>query len=389
METLARASRPLSLVVSLGCSLAIFAACGAPPAAVAPAPASSASASPSASAAPSSSSGAEAASGKAAACFSAARGAQPLARVELVGDELLVCVGSKGEPTAECLSIDPRSAKVSGAPAWARAAVGALPSAASPEGKRTPYEVKATANDLAICKLGSAECTTLKPGYAALPGVGWGEDFNAAQAAKAGSTTTYTRKLVAAANDDGTKVFVLAAEATKKGAATTWSVFGDTFEVANSRRIAHVLLSSSAGSSSAIADLGARWHVAWVGDRLWLAGTDPRSGASTQEFLDPNAGTTLELGHPSFLLSVGDAWLVGTQKSGYGLVKIVEPRSLANLGKYPLPNQPTSIGDGLPAYAVARGDGTAWVAFANPPGVMVVDVAKHAASSPVMLPICP
>lgn len=389
MEKLIRFA--LSIAAPLCCSLVgLSASCGGANQGAAATPAASASSAPSSIA----STGPTAAPTEAASlppgCVAPAKALAPLARVEIVGDALVVCVGGKADATVGCLAVDPKSGKTQSAPAWTRGPTGALPPPPAPERQRAAYEVKATVVDVVVCKAGTTECKTVHPGYAALPGVGFGEDYVAGAAEKTASTK-FTRKLIAAANDDGTKVFVLAAELSKKGTPATrsaWTVFGDTFDVASGKRLSRVPLLGVGGSSNAITDPGARWQAAWVGNRVWLAAFD-RAGASAQEFLDPAAGTTLDLGDPSFLLPAGDAWLVGTSKGGVDLVKIVEPKSLANLGKYGLPGAPTPAGDGLSSFAVMRPDGTAWVAFANPPGVAVIDVVKHSASTPTLFSICP
>lgn len=374
-----------------GALLAFVASCGGSgKEAASPTAAPSASTSASSSAAPETTATPEPEKPAKAACIAPAAATKPLARVEVVGDELIVCAGSKDEATVPCVSVDPKSGKTSASPAWTRGAAGALPLAPAPERQKVAYEVRSTVVDVSICKAATAECKSVHPGYAALPGVGFGEDYVAAANEKTASTK-YTRKLIAAANADGSKLFVLAADLSKKGTPQTlssWTVFGDTFDVASGKRLSHVALMGPGGSSNAITDPGAKWQAAWLGERVWLAAVD-RGGGTAQEFLDPTAGTTLDLGNPSFLIPAGDAWLVGTAKGGVDLVKIVEPKSLANLGKYGLPGGALPNGDGLSSFAIARADGTAWVAFANPPGVAVVDVAKHAASSPVLFPICP
>jgi hypothetical protein len=231
----------------------------------------------------------------------------------------------------------------------------------------------------------------VKPGYVALPGVGWGEDYKAASAEKTPSAT-FTRKFHAAASDDGAKLFVLAPELAKKGnaaALSSWKVYGDTFDVATGKRLSHAALMGDGGTSSAVADLGAAWQITWLGERVWLAGFEAHGTAAAQEFLDPAAGTTLALGDPSFLVQAGDVWLLGTASAAGDVVKIVEPKSLSNLAKYALPGHAAASPARYVLQATPRKDGTVWVAFANPPGAIVIDAAKHAASAPALLPICP
>jgi hypothetical protein len=314
--------------------------------------------------------------------------------VEVGRDAMVVCVGGAGATPGSCLAVDPRNAKVDAAPSWAPPAgtaadAGAAPP--SPANRRATYTVASTATELSVCKTGTAECRTVKPGYAALPGVGWGEDYKTAATEKTPSPG-FTRKFHAAASDDGTKVFVLAPEVAKKGNAATlssWKVYGDTFDVATGKRLSHAALMGDGGTSSAIADPGTAWQLTWLGERVWLAGFEAHGAAAAQEFLDPAAGTTLSLGDPSFLVQAGDVWLIGTASAAGDIVKIVEPKSLSNLAKFSVPGHAAAAPARYVLQAAPRNDGTVWVAFANPPGTIVIDAAKHAASAPAFLPICP
>lgn len=329
-----------------------------------------------------------------AACVPSARSQEPFTHVEVGRDAMIVCVGGAGAAPVPCLSVDPRNARIEAAPSWAPPAGTPTDAAAappSPAKRQAAFTVSSTATEISVCKAGTTECRTVKPGSAALPGVGWGEDYKAAATEKLASTT-FTRKFHAAANDDGSKLFVLVPELAKKGSAaalSSWKVYGDTFDVATGKRLSHAALMGDGGTSSAVADLGAAWQLTWLGERVWLAGFDAHGPTAAQEFLDPAAGTTLSLGDPSFLVQAGDVWLLGTASPSGDVVKIVEPKSLSNLAKYALPGHAAASPARYVLQATPRNDGTVWVAFANPPGAIVIDAAKHAASAPALLPICP
>ncbi len=326
-------------------------------------------------------------------CLPAAARGATLAHVEAIGDAqgaLLVCYGAHAAPSAPCLTVDPGTGKPSASSTWTRPAN--APSKhrgvyASPADRKAAYTVDATATELSVCKAGTNECRKVRPGYAAKAGVGFGEPFDAKDAA---TIAKLTKRLIAAASEDGKRLFVLDVESKKGGGGAAFDVFGDTFDVDGGKRLARTQLVGGSGASNAVADPGALFQLAWIGDRLWLAGYDAKDTTSAQELLDPVGGAMLDLGAPSFFVPEGNVWVAGLASPDGDLVKLVEPKSLSNLAKFPLPSttiaaEPTR---GL-LRAVRRPDGKVWVAFANPPGTVVIDTGRVDAMQPVALPICP
>ncbi len=312
-----------------------------------------------------------------------------LAHVEPTTAGLLVCYGGRDQANIPCLTVDPGTGQPSASSTWTRPA--GEPGKhrgvyAAPSDRKTTYTVASTAADLTVCKANTAECRKVKPEYAAQAGVGFAEDYKTKDADKSKSLT---RQYHAAASDDGKRLFVLDVEPVKPGDRANWNVYGDTFDIDSGKRAAHVPLIGNGGTSNSLTDPGALWQLVWLGDRVWMASFDAKDTTSEQELLDPVGGSLLDLGAPSFFVPEGGLWVAGLAGTNGDLVKLVEPKSLSNVAKVTLPSSTIAADPtrGL-LRAVRRPDGKVWVAYANPPGTVVIDTSSVDSTQPVTLPIC-
>lgn len=368
----------ISVSSSLALASLLFVACSpATPAPVAPEAAPSASAAPatSVSASPSAVSSVVTPTPPPA-CLPKSVAKHPLAHVEVAGTEATVCVGtsenvSEGQ-SYPCVKVDAKTARVTAASAWIAPKVTERPLPVA------PFTVATVGKDLKVCKAGAKDCATIKTGFKA-PKMATGADGKDA--------------LIAAVNADGSKVFALDGEI-RKGAdpnlTTSLVVFGDTFDVKTGKRLSHVELTYSEKNKHVLVDQSDTWSVAWMGERVLVGGYRCCGPAGAKELLDPKTGKTLILGDPQFFLALDDTtWLLGNEGSSDQLtfVDIVAGKELA---KVSLPNAPMDEGPELYALDATKLDGgTVLVAFANPPGVALLDVAKKSLSAPIKLPICP
>lgn len=358
-------------------SLSILAcgACGGsePPPKAAPA-ASSASVSAAASSSAPSSSAADTAPAPAPLCLPKAIEKHPLAHVEVVGDQALVCYSpeervSEGQ-TYPCLKVDTKATRVIAASSWKAPTAEKAPAAAE------PFSLTSTDKEIKVCKTGGKDCWTIKPGYAK-PKLSEGE--------KSG--------LIAAVSDDGTKVFAIDGEIPKgKNPSLTTSlvVYGDTFDVKTGKRLAHVNLTSTEKAPHVLSDQSDTWSATWIGERVLVSGYRCCGPAGAKELLDPKTGSTLLLGDPQLFEAVdGNTWLLANEGSADQL-SVVDVATGKVTAKLSLPNRP--LEDGPEQYAIDAiklPGGGVLVSFANPPGVAVLDVAKPSLSTPLKLPICP
>jgi hypothetical protein len=281
----------------------------------------------------------------------------PIAHVSVEGKEVIACyllseheVAGTGYP---CIKVDPRARTFATAPSW-------FPGQ-SAEPSNKAYTTKTTDKEITVCKSGTSDCKTVKPGFAQPKGVGSADS-----------------QLVADASPDGSKVFVVEVASAKAPV----SAFGTTFDVASGKKTTRVPLPM-------LKDPSDYWQVSWVGKRVQVSTHRCCGPDGSSALVDPNSGASFSLGDPNMFVKVkNDKFLLGTESTAgtkISIVSVDEGKILKELGGL-------SKGFDEPELNVLDGvvlpDGAAVVVHANPPGVALVDVDAMTMSPSVPIPVC-
>jgi len=298
------------------------------------------------------------------ACFPKGTANSPLVHVEIEGTNATVCVASKKDNAEDhpCAKVDTKTSKVSAAKRWVQG------TPTDPVEQPAKYAVKSGAKGLEVCDGAGKDCHPI--------------------AYKPPKKSPH-EGLVAAVNDDGSKLFVLTNEM-KPGKEATLVVFGDTYEVKTGKRLFHVALTSSEKKPHVFFDTSDTWMVSFLGDRVLASGYRCCGPAGAKELIDPKTGDSLWLGDPQFFVSIdASTWLLGNESDKGGVISIVDVAKGVVAGKTELPNKAFPEPELYAMDARKLGDGNMLITFANPPGIAIVDVAKKSLSTPQKLPLCP
>ncbi|MGZ3418622.1 MAG: hypothetical protein ACXVEE_12190 [Polyangiales bacterium] len=281
----------------------------------------------------------------------------PLAHVALEGKEVVACyrldmheVAGTGYP---CIKVDPRAKTFATAPSW-------FPGTPVPSTKA--WTVKTTEKEVTVCKSGTNDCKTVKPGFTQPKGVGNADSL-----------------LVADVSPDGSKLFVIEVTSAKMPVST----FGDTFDVATGKRTSRIPL-------KLLEDPSDYWQIAWVGKRVQVTTHRCCGPAGSSALVDPQSGASSSLGDPNMFVHVkGDKFLLGTENSTSTKVSIVSVdegkilKDLTGLAAKGFDEPELNVLD-----AVVLPDGAAAVVHANPPGVALVDVDAMTMTPSLPIPVC-
>jgi hypothetical protein len=294
---------------------------------------------------------------------SAARGG--VAHIQLRGPHALACFLGENESarpgkTYPCLLVDVVSKSVLAREAWTqpRAANAEAPSSAA-------FELTLTASAVTVCARASNQCSTVKV-------------LHKPMAAGRGDAEDET--LIAAVNDDGSRLFVFAPEL-KRG---QLAVYGDVYAVPTGKRLAHVEL-TALGNLPLFADRSNSWSARFLGRKLVL-GDYVCCGPGGVAFLfDPDRKHIRSLhGYDGELLPLGENVYAVRDENTVTLLDVEQMRELAFFATASesagSPEEPDAL--------IAAAGSTLVVAYANPPGLLVIDITTRSAAPPLRLPIC-
>jgi hypothetical protein len=287
------------------------------------------------------------------------RSAAGIARLGVKDKAIHVCYERAEERAGRdyaCIAFDTESRTSSIVPA------GTEPPEAPPA--PSAYSVETTAQAITVCKSGTKDCATVRPGYRAP---------NAAD----------KKELTAAVSPDGSKVIVLFGESVGKG---PMRVYADTFDVKTSARLSRVPLSGGLGKTWRLFDDPTNvWAVSWPG--RWAVATDGSCcgpGAATVLF-DPKSGNVKLLHHyqGSLVRVSASAHIALDRKALY----FVDVDAGTISGSVSIPGDIESDPEQRIAEIAMVGD-EPWVVQAHPPAVTRVDMKRNKLDDGALLPLC-
>jgi len=272
------------------------------------------------------------------------------------GDHAFACYAEESADSGTCAEIDP-AGKVVSTQKWHRESDGG-------GGEVGAFTATATTDSAKVCKGSSTtDCTTVKLSMK-----------------KNSERTT----VVAAANDDGSRVFVLAPEQ-KPGSdpklTTSWTTFGDTYEVKTGKRLFHQRI------GNAFIDMSNTWSARFDGKNLVLGDYVCCGPGGTSMLFDPEKGTVKRLhGYAGAYREVGGrVHAVLDDKK----LTFVDFDTMQDVGApLTLPGKSFDSPERTPARVIPVG-AKIFVAYANPAGAWLLDGTTHARSNEVAIPVCP
>jgi hypothetical protein len=295
------------------------------------------------------------------ACLPKTTAKAALVDLSVSGDHALACY----EDT--CADVDLRSAKLVRTQKWNHVDA---PVAAPP----TPSFTTTTSNSVTVCKRDApkAPCTTIQ----------------VRPSLDAGHGGTERTDVIAALSDDGARLFVFAPEVASgadRKFTTSWTTYGDTYDVKTRKRVFHQRLTTP--QDRIFSDYSNMWSASWVGDNLLLGDYVCCGPGGASMLFDPEHGT-IERVHGyggSFTHVSGSIYAVIDQKT----LAFVDAATLRDVGApIAAPGKPVDSSESASAL-VQVGSSAIVFAYANPPGVIVIDAASQTRSAEVTLPLCP
>jgi hypothetical protein len=288
-----------------------------------------------------------------------------VAHFEATPTELTVCylVDDTYPAVAPCLRVALDTGAISAAPAYLPPTDEPPPPVVSP----SPFTLTTTGNTVTVCKTGSTDCKTIK----------------------AGGTPLQEDSMVAALNDDGSRVFVIVADllpGQPEDLLMSWRMYGDVYDTKTAKRTSRTLLTNIFGKEMLVfADKSNSHHAYWVGSNVVLGDHSCCGPGGVTFLLDPAAHKAMFL-HPfqgSEMPIDGKTWLVFNGNRG----SVVAMDKMKELSTFVVPG---ALGDPDQVEALAARAGSTFVIpYAAPPGWMTFDPTTHATGAPHPLPICP
>jgi hypothetical protein len=276
------------------------------------------------------------------------------------GDHALACYAEENADSGTCAEIDVATGAIVATQKWHREGGGG--------GEADAFAVTATTDAAKICKVGSTtDCTTVKL-----------------------SLKKYSERkdVVAAANADGTRLFVLAPEQKPNSdpkLTTSWTTFGDTYEVKTSKRLFHQHLTTA--TSNVFSDMSNTWSARFDGKNLVLGDYVCCGPGGTSMLFDPEKGVVKRLhGYAGSYREVGGhVHAVLDEKK----LTFVDFETMQDVGApLTLPGKAFDSPERTSARATPIG-GKIIVAYANPAGAWILDGATRARTTELAIPVCP
>jgi hypothetical protein len=239
------------------------------------------------------------------------------------------------------------------------------------------FDVVATTATIKICKHGTAECKVVRTQQAPIP---------------PGHTGDADHKPSYALSEDGARLFVFAL-VFRRGAdptlTTSWTIYGDLFEVATGKRLRHDLLTRSTPNTSTFTDPSNTRTATFVGKNLLLGDYVCCGPAGTSMLYDVSNGRTQYVhGYGGdFTQVVGAVYAARDENK----VTLFDADTLTKLpGEVACPAHTSDDSDPEDQWTdMAVSPTKVVVSCASPPAYAVIDVASKRASSLTPLPLCP
>jgi hypothetical protein len=272
------------------------------------------------------------------------------------GDHALACYADENADSGTCAEIDQAGAVVA-TQKWHRETGGGA-------GEAGAYTASATTDSAKVCKAGGSttDCTSVKIAL---------------------KKNTERKDVVAAASDDGARLFVLAPEQKPNSdpkVTTSWTTYGDTYEVKTGKRLFHHRL-------NAFTDMSNNWSARFDGKNLVLGDYVCCGPGGTSMLFDPEKGVVKRLhGYAGSYREVGGhVHAVLDDKK----LTFVDFETMQDVGApLTLPGKSFDSPERTAARAIPVG-AKIFVAYANPAGAWLLDGTTHARSSEVAIPVCP
>jgi hypothetical protein len=275
------------------------------------------------------------------------------------GDHALACYAEENADIGMCAEIALATGAVVATQKWHREGGGS--------GEAEAFTVTATTDAAKVCKADSTtDCATVKLSL---------------------KKNGERKDVVAAANADGTRVFVLAPEQKPNSdpkLTTSWTTFGDTYEVKTSKRLFHQRLTTS--TSTIFSDMSNTWSARFDGKNLVLGDYVCCGPGGTSMLFDPEKGIVKRLhGYAGSYREVGGhVHAVIDEKK----LTFVDFETMQDVGApLTLPGKTFDSPQRTSARAIPVG-AKIIVAYANPAGAWILDGATHARTSELAIPAC-
>ena len=272
------------------------------------------------------------------------------------GAHALACYAEDQADIGTCAEIDPATGAIVATQKWHREGGGA--------GEADAFTATATLDAAKVCKAGSTTgCATVK---LSMKKVGERKD------------------VVAAASEDGARLFVFAPEQkpnTDPKLTTSYTTFGDLYDVKTSKRIAHQRI------NNAFTDMSNTWSARFDGKNLVLGDYVCCGPGGTSMLFDPEKGVVKRLHgfNGSYHEVGGHVHAVLDDKK----LTFVDFETMQDVGApLTLPGKSLDSVERTPARVIPVG-GKIVVAYASPPGAWILDGATRARTSEVAIPACP
>ena len=271
------------------------------------------------------------------------------------GDHALACYAAEGADSGTCAEVDGAGAIVA-TQKWHRESNNA-------GGEAGAFTAQATIDSAKVCKAGTTDCTTVKLSL---------------------KKNAERKDVIAAASDDGARLFVLAPEQkpnTDPKLTTSWTTFGDTYEVKTGKRLFHQRV------GNAFTDMSNTWSARFDGKNLVLGDYVCCGPGGTSMLFDPERGVVKRLhGFAGSYQEVGGhVHAVLDEKK----LTFVDFETMQDVGApLTLPGKPFDSPERTSARAIPVGSKIV-VAYASPAGVWLLDGATRARTNDIAMPVCP
>ena len=276
------------------------------------------------------------------------------------GDHALACYAEENADSGTCAEIDVATGAIVATQKWHREG--------GSSGEADAFTATATTDAAKICKAGSTtDCATVKLSL---------------------KKNGERKDVVAAANADGTRLFVLAPEQKPNSdpkLTTSWTTYGDTYEVNTSKRLFHQRLTTS--PSNAFSDMSNTWSARFDGKNLVLGDYVCCGPGGTSMLFDPERGIVKRLhGYAGSYREVsGHVHAVIDEKK----LTFVDFETMQDVGaSLTLPGKAFDSPERTSARVIPIG-GKIIVAYANPAGAWILDGATRARTTELAMPVCP
>lgn len=307
-----------------------------------------------------------------AACLPQTTAASPLVNAEIDGDRATVCYATTDDSTDEgaCADVHLASGAVLATRKWRRPTRDEGPAPKASAGT----VVTATADAVKICKTPTS-CSTIKVQHKPV-------------VAGHGDGSSADKTVLFAVNGDASRVFVFAPElggGKDPTLTTSWSTYGDTYDVKTGRRLFHRALTTT--EHPIFSDPTNSWRASFVGKNVLLDDYVCCGPGGTTMLFDPEKGTVKRLhGYGgSFSWVTGSVYAALDDKT----VTFVDVDTLQAVGApITASGKPLDSPESTSAQVLV-GDAKIVLASANPPALVVIDPASKKRTSEITLPLCP